>query len=263
MKMKNILAKSQLLRLIFFPILRKLDFEIRWKHDITKRPVSLLTWLHKGYWYYGLDREFDEVERFRELINDGDCVLEVGGHIGYVTQIFEDLVGSSGIVYVAEPTPFSRYFLAKNVSSNTTILPIALSDVSGNMDFYIEEFGGFTNSLVSEFTETSSKWLKASQNKSVTEVKKIKVDVNTIDLVSKREGITPNFIKIDVEGAELSVLKGAEKTLLSVDALMVEISRNHEEIYELLYRKKFKAKKKNGNLLASHEHAGGNIFFYK
>ena len=110
--MKNILVKSKLLRLLFFPILRKLDFEILWKHDITKRPVSLLTWLHKGYWFYGLEREFDEVERFKELINDGDCVLEVGGHIGYVTQIFEDLVGGNGLVYVAEPTPFSRYFFA-------------------------------------------------------------------------------------------------------------------------------------------------------
>ena len=118
MKMKNILVKSQLLRLLFFPILRKLNFEIRWKHDITKRPVSLLTWLHKGYWYHGLDREFDEVERFKELINDGDCVLEVGGHIGYVTQIFEDLVGGNGLVYVAEPTPFSRYFLAKNIKGS-------------------------------------------------------------------------------------------------------------------------------------------------
>ena len=72
-----------------------------------------MSWLHKGYWYYGLHREKKEIERFQELIPKDGCVCEVGGHIGYMTQIFEDLVGEKGTVFVAEPTPNSIKFLKK------------------------------------------------------------------------------------------------------------------------------------------------------
>ena len=89
--------------------------------------------------------------------HEGDNVLEVGGHIGYVTQVFEDLVGDQGRVFVAEPTPKSRFYLKKNVRPNTKVLPIALADINGEMDFFTEKFGGFTNSLISDFTKKSNK----------------------------------------------------------------------------------------------------------
>ena len=88
--MKKNIAQITVLRKIVFPILRRLNFEYGWKHDITLRKLYLETWLHKGYWYYASQRESSEVNMFSKLINKGDCVLEIGGHIGYVTQIFED-----------------------------------------------------------------------------------------------------------------------------------------------------------------------------
>lgn len=245
------------------PILRHLNFEIRIKHDITKRPLTLLSWLHKGYWYYGLSREEEEIQRFRELINEGMMVLEIGGHIGYVTQLFEELVGEYGKVYVAEPFPNSRYFLKKNVLPSTCILPVALSDAVGRSELYTDSFGGFTNSLVREFTAESNTSMSLSQKNHNVDLGKIHVDTITVDALCEDLSISPNFIKIDVEGAELNVLKGAKNTLNSVDSLMVEISRNHEEVFKLLHEYGFQATNKSGETLQVGDNNNENIFFSK
>ena len=261
--MKKLLAESNILRSLIFPFLSKLDFELRFRHDITRRHITLMSWLHKGYWYYGSLREKEEIERFKELIPKGGFVLEVGGHVGYVTQVYEYLVGNEGTVIVAEPTPRSRYFLRKNVLSSTKILPVAVSDKTGVKDFFIEELGGFTNSLVREFTETMNNSLSNSQRKKSQNLKSIEVDVTTIDFILNGSEECPNFIKIDVEGAELKVLQGATKTLPKVDSLMVEISRDHKEIYELMYDFNFKAISKANAAISKNEYPGGNIFFVR
>ena len=260
---KKILAESNVLRSLLFPLLSKFNFEIKYIHDITKRPMTIMSWSHKGYWYFGSLREKEEIERFKELIPNSGCVLEVGGHIGYVTQVFEHLVGDKGTVLVAEPTPQSRHLLKKNVMPSTKVLPVAVSNDNGIMDFFIEEHGGFTNSLVREFTETTNSSLSSSQRKPAQNLKIIEVDVMTIDTIFADIARSPDFIKIDVEGAELDVLQGATKTLSTVASLMVEITRNHKEVYELLYDFEFKAINKSGAAIAKEEYPGGNIFFVR
>ena len=201
---------------------------------------------------------------FNKLISNGDCVFEIGGHIGYVTQIFEGLVGVDGKVLVAEPTPKNRYFLMKNVRDNTTVLPFAMADMNGEMEFYTEKFGGFTNSLVNEFTEASSEALSESQKSDESSISKITVEVKTVDSMCERHSVSPNFLKIDVEGAELSVLKGAEQVLKNTKALMVEVSRNHKEVFEFLTAYGFTALDAEGCPLGEKIIDGNkNIFFVK
>ena len=262
--MRKQIVQIKVLRKVLFPILRRLNFEYGWKHDITLRKLYLETWLHKGYWYYGSQRELSEVKMFSKLINKGDCIYEIGGHIGYVTQIFEDLVGAEGKVFVAEPTPKSRYLLEKNVRDNTEVLPFAMADKDGEMEFYTEKFGGFSNSLVCEFADEASESLSESQQNSNNLITKITVEVKKVDSICEQHLINPNFLKIDVEGAELSVLKGAKQVLQNARALMVEVSKNHKEVFKFLKACDFIAIDAEGFSLEEEITDGNeNIFFVK
>lgn len=81
---KKFLVNLRILRSILIPVLKTLNFEFRWKHDLTNKPFYLQSYYHKGYWFYGQDREKDELYFFQKLISKGDSVLEVGTHIGYL-----------------------------------------------------------------------------------------------------------------------------------------------------------------------------------
>ena len=111
--MKKLIASIYFLRIIFIPLLKLFNFRFKWKHDITKRDFYLESFKHKGYWYYGRNREQFEIDAFYRLIQKGDKVLEVGTHIGYITQVFEEIVGKAGQLVVIEPTPESNYYLKK------------------------------------------------------------------------------------------------------------------------------------------------------
>ena len=263
MNFRNRLASFELLREWFFPLLRRLDFQIKIRHELTGRKFYLMSWMHKGYWYYGAKREEHEVDAFRAHIKEGQNVLEVGAHIGYLSQFFEHLIGSKGRLIVVEPTSFSRQFLSKNVASTTTVLPIALSDTIGEVEFYMEGLGGFTNSIEREFTQTSSADLHKTQNAPRSEIESVKVPTSTIDILCKTNDFRPDFIKIDVEGAELRVLKGADTILQRISALMVEVSLNHREVYDTLREYGFTPHDSHGQIIQAEDFQGGNIFFVR
>lgn len=196
---------------------------------------------HKGYWFYGANREKEELKLFKKLIIKGSTVLEVGAHIGYLTSLFEDLVGIDGRILAIEPTPSSLRYLKKNIRPSTIIVEKAAGNISGKVEFFTEELGGFTNSLDSEFTRRHS--LNSSVNSIIVEVDKL-------DNICNQNNFYPNFIKIDVEGAEYSVLKGAKKILKNADALMIEININKDEIFSFLNDlgfKKLDCKSKSNN----------------
>lgn len=234
LKIKQFLSSKAWLRHLILPLLRAVDYEISWKHDVTYRPLKIRLYTHKGYWYYGKTRELSELSYFENIINKGDTVFEVGGHIGYVTQIFENLVGTEGKVVVCEPTPQNHYLLKKNVHSQTVVKEYALSNVSGFKEFYVEAHGGFTNSLISEFTESRNKFLKMSNFNINAEIESIKVQTKTLDDLVLELGISPDFIKIDVEGAEFMVIEGAAKCLNTVKGLMIEVSQDKIKIIDFL-----------------------------
>lgn len=243
-----------------FPLLSKFDFNLTIKHHYTGRDFTLKFWSHKGYWFYGASRENSEISNFYEFLKEDEVIFEIGGHIGYVTQIFENIVGTKGKVLVAEPTVESLMLLEKNKLKSTILVAKAVSNKVGIRKFYTEKFGGFTNSLNREFIEATTDIFSSYVNVGHHKINEILVETISIDEIVKATNLVPTFLKIDVEGAELEVLQGAKETLKNVRGLMVEITCNREKIFDFLLMY---------NLVPSTSAAGqpiienNNIFFSK
>ena len=255
------IANIKILRKLFIPILRLFDIEIKINHDITNRLLNLKSWSHRGYWYYGQFREINEINFYKKFVNNGDTVLEVGGHIGYNSQIFENLVGKSGKVIILEPSKFNIKFLEKNVSKQSVILSIGASNESGTVDFHIDNFGGFTNSLKKKFVSKVVKNVK-SQNSKMAEFLISKIEVDTIDNIVNTKGYQIDFAKIDVEGAELLVLLGMINTLRNIKAIMIEISEDHQEIFDIMEKNKFTRVNEYGDVKESNDFELSRNYFF-
>ena len=130
------------------------------------------------------------------LINPGDVVYDIGAHVGYYTLVAAQAAGD-GRVIAFEPLELNRKTLRKHIEvngiGNITVLPYAVSCTSG-----IEQFdlaGGTGRGQLS----TGGK---------------LAVEVKTIDeLYSSGTIPPPNLIKMDIEGAEVSALKGAVRVI--------------------------------------------------
>jgi len=75
------------------------------RHQYTGEKIRLHSFRHKGYGAHGRDREKNSMRIFPQLIRSGDLVIEIGGHIGYISTYFAGLAGPDGKVVVFEPGP--------------------------------------------------------------------------------------------------------------------------------------------------------------
>ena len=132
-------------------------------------------------------------------------VLDVGAHHGLYTLLASKCVGRSGRVIAFEPSPRERRRLAQhlriNRCRNVVVQPCALGDRAGSADlFLVEGIHDWCNSLrLPNVEERTSR---------------VTVEVRRLDDVLERIGWPRvDFIKLDVEGAELSVLNGAGQLL--------------------------------------------------
>src|SRR3989344_6832323 len=95
--------------------------------------------LSTSLYYYGEYEPF-ETNLFQQLIKTGDCVLDIGAHIGYYTLLASGLVGKKGKVFSFEPDPNNLVLLRKNVMvnelSNVVIVNKAVSNVNKRINFY-------------------------------------------------------------------------------------------------------------------------------
>jgi FkbM family methyltransferase len=148
----------------------------------------------------------------------GDTVVDVGAHIGLYTIIAAKRVGPTGKVIAIEPDPENCNLLKRNVElnrlTNVIILECAAFSSNTKLKLYLPgKERGFTK-------------LSTVMSKRATTETFLDVEGNTLDHLVLMQGISQvNWIKIDVEGAEYEVLKGATATLsVSNDiALVIEV----------------------------------------
>jgi FkbM family methyltransferase len=148
-----------------------------------------------GCWLGTYERETQAV--FARLVRKGDVVYDIGANVGFFTLLAAKLAGRGGTVYAFEPLPHNLACLRKHIAVNhaaVDVLPVALSSSSG-----VARFATATSAAMGRLADGGD----------------LEVRTETVDeLVSSGRISPPRFMKMDVEGAEHSVLTGAAATLV-------------------------------------------------
>jgi len=137
---------------------------------------------------------------------EGGVFLDVGSHIGYFSLKGSRKVGAGGRVIAFEPNPTTvqalRDNLAASQAGNVTVVPVACTDTPQTLTLFDGSDSG--NSGASSLSEGNAH----------SHTKTYQVPGRSIDDVVRELGLQRvDVAKVDVEGAELFVLRGARETL--------------------------------------------------
>ena len=183
------------------------SFEEKIKHIIIPSKLYIRRLVLKE-WIKGRT----DIKFLRYLINRNLNSLDVGAYKGVYTYFISKY---SRMVYAFEPNPKSYKILKRTVDKNVKVLPYALSDKSSYNFLKIPKGKkGYSNQ------GGSIRNVKLDKNYGKLKIETKKID----DLKLKNIG----FIKIDAEGVELKVLKGAKKLIKKYKPnLLIEIEERY------------------------------------
>jgi len=159
--------------------------------------------------------EPEMVSLFKSLVQPTDTVLDIGANIGCTSLLFGDLARK---VYSFEPSPTTHRWLIENVQraklNNVEPLNLGLGKDAGTFELTFapnNRSGGFVSNLTN-----------ASEGHQVEQITIAKGD----DFIRERQIAKVDFIKIDVEGFEQSVIQGLAETI-GRDQPIVALELNH------------------------------------
>jgi FkbM family methyltransferase len=180
----------------------------------------------------------------------GDIVVDIGAYIGRYTLTSSNLVGESGRVIAIEGDPSHYEILNKNLKLNKVSNVTAISCMVGSQDMHLivgSEDNYLKVSSKDMHTNHQDDTYEEFDESGIAQIGNTIVNLNTLDnLLIKERGISEvNWMKIDVEGAELEVLNGAHNILSNSKRikLLIEIhdvNKLYKPIVEILNSHNFK-----------------------
>ena len=164
--------------------------------------VNLTTGMHSQVFFLG---EFETAVTTiaASLVKPGDVCLDVGANFGWYTTLFQARTGDRGAVHSFEPVPATFRELRRNYEligspANVSINNVALGDKTGTVSLNV--FDGLPTGHAS----------LSSQGRSDASV--FECPMITLDSYLEDRGIERvDFLKVDIEGAEMMFLNGAKK----------------------------------------------------
>jgi FkbM family methyltransferase len=169
--------------------------------------------------------EPDRVQALLALSRPGDRIWDIGAHKGYVALALARKVGRAGTVLAFEPSRVNLWFLRRHIEwnriPNVRIVPVAVSDREGE-----DSFGGGGSSVTYRLGRGHER-----------------VRVSTLRSLAKEEGLDPpDVLKIDVEGNEAAVLRGAGDLLSQEMLLFISIHNRgaHAECRSILLQRGYR-----------------------
>lgn len=187
--------------------------------------------------------EFDAELLLLEFFSNTNTVFfDIGANKGEYGFYAEKIINPKNI-YLFEPEKRLHTQL-KAIFSKCNVLNIALSNTIGKRQFKIPIINNKLDNCLSSL-ETD----RVEENETNAII--YEVNTNTLDNFVNQTNISPSLIKIDVEGHELSVIKGAENTInKNKPTLIIEIEQRHHANFDV------------NELFNNFKNLGYNCFYY-
>ena len=187
---------------------------------------------------------FKSLEKVKIIIFDG---VHKGESIDYFIKL-----NNLKMIQSFNPGWYLFYLQKYKRNKKVSLNKVALSNEDHYKDFYINDL-----SSTSTFSKLNKKslWLKVKNkilNKKDSIIKKIRIKTSTIDRFVKQRKIKKiDLLKIDTEGHELEILKGAKKTIKDNKIRYLLIELHHSKMYKNYSKKKIESflKKNNFHLI--------------
>jgi FkbM family methyltransferase len=163
----------------------------------------------------------EEYEALKRHTRSGATVLDIGANVGCYTMLLAGWVGDTGHVYAFEPAAASRAGLVRHLALNglsarVSVRPEAVSDRAGDAPFLDAGTHG-DNRLVGAAAPGTTF-----------------VPSLSIDGFCAAADLSPDVIKIDIEGAELAALRGARHTIARLGSALALFVELHPAIWPSL-----------------------------
>lgn len=186
----------------------KKSFLLSFKELIEKEKEQIRLYLRARK--YEQKEDVGGVAYIRRQVKPGNIVFDIGAHKGGYLSIFLQQLKGRGCVYAFEPQSVLYHYL-ESVSHllhwrSLVLEPYAVSAETGKAVLSIPYNSGHPSSPCATIIESHMNF-RISAREEVSTV--------SLDTYCSRQGIVPDFLKVDVEGNELSVFQGAEKILRS------------------------------------------------
>lgn len=161
--------------------------------DFSDNGISKELYLHNK-------REHFSTDYIHKFIGTDDIIIDVGGNIGYYA-LLESQLASNGKIYAIEPVPSNIKLLNKNIKlndyKNISTFQLAMGDKDGKAKMYVYD---------------KCNWCSFTKDSTGNIIDEIEVPIMTLDgFVESYVCQYPTFIRMDAEGYEYQIIKGASK----------------------------------------------------
>ena len=180
--------------------------------DLAGYTIQLDMQVDKDYWLGTYETELQSA--LHHLVPPGAVIYDVGANIGYVSLLLAKAAGDKGKVFAFEALPSNIKQLERNVElnrmgSSITIVPVAVTDRQGKVDFLVHASGGMG---------------KAAGSAGRDDPYQAMISVNSLsldDFVYQLGNPPPDVVKMDIEGGEVLALPGMVQVLNKIHPILI------------------------------------------